>query len=274
MEESARNRSLEKKIDAYVKGNLSKDQADALWAQLLEQPDYIDYLETEITLSHICQSEQTGGVDFVKDNETSYKPKPDSKRNHKWWWYSAAAAVILAAVLTSVFVTNRRANIHQWSSRKIELGLNLASAPVTRAAKQIPSPDSLLNAGFKAAIDGDITEAVEIYQLAIKKYDNPEIVAKANLNLGILQYNMLKYKSSIQYFNKAVTHAGRLKLLKERAYWYMGNAYINTGELKDAKEAVTNAHSIGKIYSKQESKLIKRLDRTLKNEKKDRSDQD
>lgn len=264
MEESAQNRNLAKKIDAYVKGNLSEDQADALWAELLEQPEYINYLKTEIATARIYQS-RVEHLESIKNDENQQETKSVSREKNRWWWYSAAAAVILAVVLTSVFVINYRSNIYQWSNQKIALGKNLASAPVTRAAKQIPPPDSLLNAGFNAAINGNITEAMEIFHLVVKKYNNTKIAAKANLNIGILQYNSLKYKSSIPYFKRAVAHAGSLTLLKERAYWYMGNAYINTGQLVNAREAISHARSIGKVYKKEESKLLRRLNRSLKN---------
>lgn len=266
MEESNRNKTLEKKIDAYIKGNLSGDQADALWIELLGQPAYIDYLKTEMVLSHIYQSQKSENLELLKKNKNQEKTKSASKEKNRWWWYSAAAAVILAVVLTSVFTINRRANIHQWASQKIELGTTLASAPLTRAVKQIPSPDSLLNTGFKAAIDGNIAKAMEAFHLAVKEYDSTKTAAKATFNIAILQYNKTNYKSSIQYFDKAITHADSLNLLKERAYWYMGNAYINTGKLKKARKAISNAYSIGKIYSKKETELLKRLGKTLRNE--------
>lgn len=88
------------------------------------------------------------------------------------------------------------------------------------------------------------------------------------MNLGILQYNASKYEAGIRYFSNAIKHAGKLNLLKERAWWYMGNAYINIHQLKHAQSAVSNAHSIGKIYKSEESALLKRLADALKKQKK------
>jgi tetratricopeptide (TPR) repeat protein len=269
MNESERNINLEKKIDAYVKGHLSEEQADKLWAQLLRQPNYISYLKTEVALAHIYQSEERRHLELLTDDGPQHQEmqKPGSTGITQWWRYAAAAAIILAAVLTSLFINNRRNNIRQWSNTQIGLAENLASAPVTRSVKPIPSPDSLLNAGFRAAINGNTQKATDIYRLVLEKYNQSKIVAKANLDLGILHYNSSKFKPSIRYFTDAIAHAGNLKLLKERAYWYMGNAYINTHQLKHAREAVISAHSIGKIYKNEESKLLKRLNHTLENQK-------
>ncbi len=266
MTESKRNITLEKKIDAYANGHLSEAQADELWAQLLEQPDYIEYLKTEIALTHIYHSEKSGHLRLVEDDKSQHqkKQKPESTGAIRWWWFAAAAAIVLIVVFTNLFINNPENNIRQWSETQIGLAENLASIPVTRALKQIPTADSLLNAGFRTAINENTQKAIGIYRLVLEKYHQPKIVAKANLNLGILQYNNSSYKASIQYFTDAIARAGNLNLLKERAYWYMGNAYINIHQLAHARQAIISAHSIGKIYKNKESKLLKRLNDTQK----------
>lgn len=267
MNNSSRNIELEKKIDTYIKGHLSQEQSDELWAQLLKRPDYIDYLKTQVDLARFYQSRGSGHLELLEVEEAGQDY--ESRKKFDWRWFSAAAAIIVAAVLTSVFLTNQQSSIRQWSNRQITLGENLASAPVTRGTGEIPTPDSLLNAGFKAAIDGNIKAATDIFHRAVKRYDIPKIDAKASLNLGILRYNDSKFRTSIQYFKRAVSNADNLALLKERAYWYMANAYINIGQLKDARKAVSEAHQIGKMYKSKESDLLKRLKLTLQNRNKE-----
>ena len=41
-----------KKIDNYVKGKLSEDEKDQLWAELYKSEELIDRLEIELLLTH------------------------------------------------------------------------------------------------------------------------------------------------------------------------------------------------------------------------------
>ena len=41
-----------KKIDNYVKGKLSEDEKDQLWAELYKSEELIDRLELELLLTH------------------------------------------------------------------------------------------------------------------------------------------------------------------------------------------------------------------------------
>jgi hypothetical protein len=56
MTEETRNTELEKKIDAYIKGNLSNDEVKSLWVDLLRQPEYISLLKTEIDVTRLHQA--------------------------------------------------------------------------------------------------------------------------------------------------------------------------------------------------------------------------
>lgn len=48
-----RDLELEKQIDAYLKGNLSEDEALKLWERLFKDPDYIQLMKTELALKSI-----------------------------------------------------------------------------------------------------------------------------------------------------------------------------------------------------------------------------
>jgi TolA-binding protein len=271
MDAGKRNIALEKKIDAYIKGFLSEEEVQELWAELIQHPEYVDYLKTEIDIARFYQSERGQNRERpTEDKDDSGQQKRQQsgpRKTMNWWWISIAAAVILFVIGSNIFLIPRK-DIHQWAKSRIGLTKNLASAPVTRSAVRISRPDSLLNAGFKAAIDGKIQEAMDIYRKTLGKYNDSVLVAKANLNLGILRYNDSEYKAGIHHFSNAVDHAGKLELLKERAYWYMANAYINIHHLKQARAAVYHALSIGKIYKKEEYKLLDRLGRALAENKK------
>lgn len=246
--EKSRDIELEKKIDAYIKGELSPEEVDDLWVELLKKPEYIDLLETEIDIKRLYEERQ-------KKERPVYYLK----------WIAAAAAVILIVVAINFFATHSQKSIQEWTQTEITLSENLASAPVTRSATEVASPDSMLNIGFKAAVEGNIERAKEIYNSILQQYDDPVVVSKAYLNLGILQYNSGNFETSIESFSNAIAINQNDRLLTERAYWYMGHAYINTNQLKEARSAIQQAYNLGEIYKDEAFKMLKRLDYELGN---------
>lgn len=246
--DKSRDIELEKKIDAYIKGELSSKEVEALWVELLKKPEYIDLLETEIDVKRLYEARE-------KNQTTTYY----------WKWIAAAAAVVLIVLAINFFDTDSHKSLQEWTEAEITLSENLASAPVTRSASEIASPDSMLNIGFKAAVEGNINRAKEIFKSILDQYDNPEILSKAYLNLGILQYNSGSFETSIGSFRNAITINQDDQLLTERAYWYMGHAYINIKQLKEARSAIQQAYNLGEIYKEEAFKMLKRLDYKLGN---------
>ena len=48
----SKEQAILKKIDNYVKGKLSEDEKDQLWAELYKSEELIDRLEIELLLTH------------------------------------------------------------------------------------------------------------------------------------------------------------------------------------------------------------------------------
>ena len=247
MENNSRDIQLEQAIDAYLKGKLSEQEVEELWVELLQKPEYIALLETEIDVKRVYKAKQ----------------QQDTSTNTYWKWIAAAAAIAILVISINVLSDNTPKPIEEWTKAEITLSENLASAEVTRSATKISSSDSLLNAGFKAAIEGDTNQAIGIYKNIINRYNDTGIISKAYLNLGIIQYNFGEYSYGIESFKKAITIAQDNPLLKEQSYWYMGNAFINIDQLEEARTAVRQAHSLGQIYKDEAFKLLKRLDYEL-----------
>lgn len=247
MTDNSRDIDLEKKIDAYIKGQLPEEEVEQLWVELMKHPEYIGLLQTEIDLSRTYQQQST-------------------TNSYYWKWIAAAAAVILLVVTINVLSPNKPGPVSMWTQSNINMAENMASAEVTRSTTTVLDPaDSLLNTGFKAALSGQIDKAMNIFQRIVKQYDTTRAVSKAHLNLGILQYNTGAYLKSVDSFNNAISTAGDDSLLIERSYWYLSNAFVNTNQLKQARMAVEQAFSMGDIYKKQSFKLLKRLDYELGN---------
>ncbi|MDX1672716.1 MAG: hypothetical protein R3211_10270, partial [Balneolaceae bacterium] len=68
-DQNASDLEIEKLIDAYINGNLSDEEAESLWVQLIKHPEYLDHLETEIALKEMIQKK--------KDSDSVSTKRPD-----------------------------------------------------------------------------------------------------------------------------------------------------------------------------------------------------
>ncbi|MDZ7682902.1 MAG: tetratricopeptide repeat protein [Fodinibius sp.] len=142
----------------------------------------------------------------------------------------------------------------------------MSSAQILRSQKRKIAPaDSLLNRGFEAAISGDVEKALNYYNQIIEDYKDEPAAVKAYLNKGIIQYNSGSFEESISSFEAVLDNVSKKPIVREKAYWYMGNAFINIDELKKAREAIHTTYAIDGIYRKPAFRLLKKLDHELGN---------
>lgn len=257
----SRDIELEQKIDAYIKGRLSEEEAQKLWEKLLQRPDYIELLKTELGVKSILEKRSSN------NNSTSTEKSSIIYSIQKSWkWMAAAAAVALLVVSINFFQLDTTKSLQSEVPGQLNLAENLSSAEVFRNQKTETLPaDSLLNQGFKAALSGDISKAVAAYDEIINKYDDESAATKAYLNKGIIQYNNGSFGESIESFKAVIKRDTKREVLEEKAYWYMGNAYINIEQLEKAREAIHKVYSMDGIYRKPSFRLLKKLDYKMDN---------
>lgn len=256
---NSRDLDLEKQIDAYVKGHLSVSEAEELWIELLKRPDYIELLETELCIKQIIEEQ------IAAEEESGRQAQPlESFRhtlNRSWKWLAAAASVAILIVAINFFQTEPNQSLQELTLGEINIVENLASPEVLRSQKtELPAVDSLLNLGFKAAISGNVDEAIGIYKEVIDKYNNAPNVAMAYLNLGIIEYNAERYEEASVAFTDAIQRVGDDRVLQEKAYWYLGNAFIKLDQPDKARVAIQDAYEMDGIYRNPASRLLERLD--------------
>ena len=257
----ARDLNLEKQIDAYIKGRLSEKEAQELWEELLMHPEYIELLNTEI------------GVQSIVTEGNEQQPPAEDERHslihtlqNSWKWVGAAAAVALLVVSINFFSMDSKHSLKELSINNINLSENLSSAPVLRSKRgQVTPEDSLLNLGFKAAVDGDLTKAVTLYDKIIQDYPDLPAAVQAYLNKGIIQFNKTKFEGAILSFKAVTEKADKESFTKEKGFWYLGNAYINTDSLEEAHAAIFQAYSMNGIYRTSARDVLKKLDDKLDN---------
>lgn len=267
MNNNSRDLELEKQIDAYIKGKLSEEEALELWEQLLQRPDYIELLETELGVKSIMEtrSSSSGNTDEASSDEQNATIHYLLKSGK---WLAAAAAVAVLVIAINLLQHDTNQTIEDLTVKEIDVSQNLSSAPILRSQKTaLPPSDSLLNRGFQEAISGNMSAAMQEYNKIIENYSNKTAAVQAYLNKGIIQYNSGNFGESITSFKAVLDNANddNKPIVTEKAYWYLGNAYLNIEKLTEAREAIHKVYSLDGIYHESASRLLEKLDNKLGN---------
>lgn len=258
MNNNSRDINLEKQIDAYIKGHLSEEEVDKLWVELLKNPEYIDLLETEIAVKKV--------FDERNRKEVSKPATPVFALKKSWKWLAAAASVAILVIAINLLKVDSEQSLQQLALSDINIAESLASPEVLRNQEgRLADADSLLNIGFRAAVSGELSKALKLYQEVIETYKNEPAVAQAYLNIGIIKYNSGDYEPASEAFSNALKEVKEEPLLKEKAYWYLGNAYINLDRLEEAREAIHKTYALDGIYRKPAFRLLRKVDYELGN---------
>lgn len=250
----SRDTELEKRIDAYVKGRLTGQEAEKLWEELLQRPDYIELLETELTLKAMFDEEQ--------QSEDKHSRKPGAaiyNLQHSWKWLAGAAAVAIV-LLISIKLFSPERSPGEPVLTEIEIMDHLITAPVMRSdGLRQSTTDSLLNRGYQAAVSGDLSGAMEIYDKIIEQDDSP-VTADAWLNKDILHFNKGAYEEAVPAFKAVLEIEPESPVKIEKAYWYLGNAYLHLGDVANARNAVQHVRDMKGLFEEPAASLFKVLD--------------
>lgn len=238
-------------IDAYIRGELSEEEAEKLWIHLIQHPEHMELLETELA-ARAALTNTTGSF------KIRFMGRPFSGSNG---WFMAAACVVLVIVSLLFFRIETDSELKRYSLQTISPTEGLETPDVFRAESDNPSTvDSLLSAAYQKALKGDVEEAKNNYEQVIHQHEDPAKAADAHLNLGILHFNFEDYEDASESFQKALDIEQDDEIQRERTWWYLGNAYLNMGDLDKAREAVLKAYNHKGMYQKPSLHLLRSLD--------------
>jgi len=246
--ESSRERDIYKKIDAYVKGSLSENEIEALWNEFAKDPTLLDHLELEV------------GVKKILEKKAAENAKPTKIHSlPNWIWHASAAAVIVIVGLVQFFRVQTPTSLNEFIVADIPLEQIETADGIRSENNLITPPDSLLNLGFAAISSGDNEKALELFNAVISNYNEEPYASKAFLNKGIIHYNDGEYQESILNFKEAAERSKENRMISEKAYWYLGNAYINVEEPEKALVAIGEAYNRDGIFRKPAFVLYRKL---------------
>lgn len=247
MTESKHNLELEEKIDLYLDGKLSAAEVDELWAELIQDEYYYDYLKTAASLKGLANENK------AEKKDESHKTAKIFTLNPAGWM--AAAAVLVIAIGLAVFNLQESTYFEVKPVSQIELDY-YRSAEGT--SDESVSSGVLIEA-IRLANNGDVSGALTILELRAEETDEIYVRQELLVTAGSILYNTGQYREAAERFEKALDVDSGDPLLMERNYWYLGNTYFQLNKIVEAKEALERAHELNGAYSRVAKSYLKAL---------------
>lgn len=242
MIQNKQNKELERKIDLYVNGMLAQDEIDELWAELIQDDYYLDYMKSVANLKAI-----------IKESRSNKRTSP-AITLRKYASYVAAAVVLIVAGMFGAINYSTSTN-NQFTPIN-EIGLD-----VVRSESGVSGNVSseVVKQAIKLAADGNIEEAKSILEFELNVTKDATTVADLSLTLGSIQYNSGEYNSAVNSF-ETVTQQNEIEnSTLEKGYWFLGNTYFQLDELEKAKLAFQSAYELDGAYSRVAKSYINAL---------------
>lgn len=245
-----------KEIHRYISGDLSLKEIDELWVQFLKNPEYYNWFETELHLRKLAKDSKKATIHPLNSSQNNSQK---TFRNYRKWVIAAAAAVVISFGL-QFFSMDGTDTILNYSIESIE-NTELVGADVFRSDEEEGSSiDVAINQGLAYAYNDEEERAIETFREILLQDPTEEQRARAEINLGILLYNQGDYSDAVIHF-ETVTQIDELnRFFEEKAWWFLGNAYLNLRQLSEARDAVFNAYTLDGRYQTPALTLLKKLD--------------
>jgi len=242
MIESNRNRKLEKRIEEYVDGKLNSNEIDELWAELINNEYYFDYMQSLATLKKIAQDRQA---------KTTLEKEDSRKRV----WISAAAAVML--LISSAVIFNLSTGSSEMVTPISSIELDYYRSADGAATEQVES--DVVRRAISTANTGEVMAALSILNEELQTTSGEYERAELLITSGSILYNTGQFTEAIAKFESALELNYDDIMLKERNFWYLGNAYFQTNRLDEAKEALEKAFELNGAYSRVAQSYLRAL---------------
>ncbi len=90
------------------------------------------------------------------------------------------------------------------------------------------------------ALHGDSARALEVYRSFLENAEDERLVAEARYEVGLLRYQQKRYEAAAADF-RVLTQGSAPEERRGDAYYWLGNAYLASGQLDRALKAYTRA---------------------------------
>ena len=230
MIESFNKKELEEKIDLYINGQLSAQEVDELWAELIQDGYHLDYLKSAANLKAV--------IERKREERKASKTK-------QYWYYAAAAVIALLIGVIGVMniSVDNRSSVEPVASVELDY---YRSGDGTLSSN---TKSGIISDAIELANTGRVGEAISLLNSELENASEPDWIAKLSLNLGSLYYNQAKYDQAIRYYRNVIENKEHVDVLMlEKAYWYVGNAYFHKDQLAEAQTNIERAYELNGAY--------------------------
>lgn len=227
------NKDLERQIDLYLNGRLSEEQIDDLWAELIQDGYYLDYMKSAANLKAI-----------IIESREAAKPTVAKQLRKYASYVTAAAVVIIVGVLG---VMNYSSTNSTAISPIAEIGLDIVRSDVGVSAN---ITNETIKKAIQLAADGNTLEAKELLSKELSNEQDPTLIAEFSMTLGSIQYNLGEYKEAVSSFKTVISQENISENILEKGYWLLANTYFQLDQLEEAKIAFQNTYDLDRGYSR------------------------
>jgi len=257
-------KEIYREITRYIDGDLSKEEVENLWAQFVDNPEYYKWFETELHLRDLAKKASESNIHSIHSD--SEHDTPESFWKSSTGWILAVAAAVLISFGLQFFSTGDTIIYHPDSISQIDLN-EMSGSDILRSEEDVSQTmDIEINRALASAYQDDPDGAIRKFRALLLQDPDPQQKARMELNLGILYYNMADYEQAKVFFESVAQTEAMNKFFTEKAWWFLGNAYLNLEMLEEAREAVNNAYTSGGRYVDPALSLLNKLDEELGNE--------
>lgn len=248
-------------IDRYIRGELNAAETDDLWKKFITRPEYYSWFETELHLRNLGEfnngsgnlpsgkdTQFAGGNHISRRNRSaifSFLQAPAARR-----WLLGMAAILVLTFGFSFFLTDDSTGVNEFAIGSIDFS-ELSGAGIVRSGSETSAdPEVALNQGIAFAYSGQERDAVEQFKLVIAQSDDPDLKSRAELNLGIVHYNLSDFTEAEIHLEAALNVDDLEFFFEEKTGWFLANTYLN---LEKIDEAITILEEIAGLEGRYES---------------------
>ncbi len=248
-----------KKIERYIRGELSQKEIDELWVEFLKNPEYYEWFETELHLRSLARKGDNPLVKELPDTSGETKEEPSKIKSIRTWIIAAAASVLFVIGL-QLFSVSEQESQNRWALASIEHTEMLGADILRSDEEEVSDFDISVNEALSAAYEEQYEEAIEKFSFLFEQAPSELQRVKIGMNLGILHYNLGEYETAKSHFRQVVNAEEIDRYAEEKAWWFLGNAQVNLNDLEEARESVFNAYSLDGRFQNPALSLLKKLD--------------
>ncbi len=238
------NNSIKNAIHEYVDGNLSETETDRLWAELLGNPDALDYLQTLATLQKMGKDGKFKEEEKSQSNILHLLGHQTRKVAGQYKQYLAAASVLILgmAILFQVFTSvDPTAELSPIAAIEYD---------IERSADERTVFENHLQRAVSLSTAGDLDSAMEELNTASEMELTEEQSIELLMVKAAIYYNTGLFSSAAENFEKISNKEVVDRLNLEKSLWYLANTQIHLEKLDEARANIDKVIEMDGAFSR------------------------